>query len=183
MQHSLNEQKIVIYYTWHKNCHYSANCLFVVVDNFRSARCGTVTAELLKTQVFCYVTPPQTGTMLQTFRHGVTSQQTRIFRLPGSWSKSEVAVHKSSVMLTLISDLFYFLRLQMEASIGNLFLPKSLKLSYLDSLIQTTNSTGFVKTRSVLFIYHYASVLILAEHFRHQRRRGMLTGQSTFSFP
>jgi len=39
------QQKIVIYYIWHKDCHYSANCFFVVVafvvvvDNFQSARC------------------------------------------------------------------------------------------------------------------------------------------------
>ena len=33
---------------------------------------------------------------------------------------------------------------------------------------------------SVLFIYHYAIVLTQAEHFRHQRRKDMLTSQGTF---
>jgi hypothetical protein len=33
---------------------------------------------------------------------------------------------------------------------------------------------------SVLFIYHYASVLTQAEHFRHQRRKGVLTSEGTF---
>jgi hypothetical protein len=66
----------------------------------------------------------------------------------------------------------------MEASIGNLFLPKSLKLPHLNSLNQTGKSKSFVKTRSVLFNYHYASAFTPAEHFRHQRRKG----QGTFSF-
>jgi hypothetical protein len=37
MQHTLNEQKIVVYYTWHKNCHYSAN--FVCCDCFCCCYC------------------------------------------------------------------------------------------------------------------------------------------------
>ena len=79
--------------TWQTVCLLLLLLLLLTIFGVRDVRlCHNGAAEN-SSVLLCYTV--QSGTELQTFRHGVTSQKSWIFKHPSTWSKYEVAIHIS----------------------------------------------------------------------------------------